>query len=62
MKSARENKTDTAKNTKTSSPVAEENKPKNTFAKFFSKVGYSIWMVVMIVGGVIAFLVSLFLL
>jgi len=37
----------------------EKEEPKNAFARFFSKIGYSIWFAVMVIGGVIAFIVSL---
>ncbi len=41
----------------------QEDKPdKGPVAEFFSKIGYSVWITVMIIGGVIAFVVSLFLL
>ncbi|WP_079736058.1 hypothetical protein [Salegentibacter salegens] len=50
------------KNTSTniaSKPAQENEEPKTGFGRFFSKVGYSIWIAVMVVGGIIAFLVSL---
>ena len=40
-------------------PKVDQEEPKNAFARFFSKMGYSIWIAVMVVGGIIAFLVSL---
>jgi len=42
-----------------SNPVVDQDEPKNAFSRFFSKMGYSIWIAVMVVGGIIAFLVSL---
>lgn len=40
-------------------PEIDQEKPKNAFIRFFSKMGYSIWIAVMVVGGIIAFLISL---
>ncbi|WP_037316455.1 hypothetical protein [Salegentibacter sp. Hel_I_6] len=40
-------------------PSPEQEESKNAFARFFSKMGYSIWFAVMVIGGVIAFIVSL---
>lgn len=37
-------------------------KEKTSIKSFFGKVGYSVWIIVMVVGGILAFLVSLFLL
>ncbi len=42
-----------------SNQVVDQDEPKNAFSRFFSKMGYSIWIAVMVVGGIIAFLVSL---
>jgi hypothetical protein len=42
-----------------SNPAVDQDEPKNGFVRFFSKMGYSIWIAVMVVGGIIAFLVSL---
>lgn len=42
-----------------SNSETDQEKPKNTFTRFFSKMGYSIWIAVMVVGGIIAFLISL---
>ncbi|OEY71624.1 hypothetical protein [Salegentibacter salarius] len=58
MEHNQKNNTDTSKNI-ASKPVQEKEEPKTGFGRFFSKVGYSIWIAVMVVGGVIAFLVSL---
>lgn len=60
MKPKQENKTKTDDEI-TATTVTEEEKPKSAVGQFFSKIGYSIWVVVMVIGGVIAFLVSLFL-
>ncbi|APS38834.1 hypothetical protein SAMN04488033_10739 [Salegentibacter agarivorans] len=57
MEPNQENKTTTSNIT--SEPTQEKEEPKTGFGRFFSKVGYSIWIAVMIVGGIIAFLVSL---
>ena len=35
---------------------------KRPFLKMAKKVGFSIWMIVMLIGGALAFIVSLFLL
>ncbi|MBO2544317.1 hypothetical protein J0871_07805 [Salegentibacter sp. BDJ18] len=43
----------------TSKPTQEKEEPQTGIGRFFSKVGYSIWIAVMVVGGIIAFLVSL---
>jgi len=42
-----------------SNQVVDQDEPKNAFSRFFSKMGYSIWIAVVVVGGIIAFLVSL---
>lgn len=42
-----------------SKPTQEKEEPQTGIGGFFSKVGYSIWIAVMVVGGIIAFLVSL---
>tara|TARA_Y100000588_G_C13908628_1_gene776114 strand:- start:428 stop:613 length:186 start_codon:yes stop_codon:yes gene_type:complete len=42
-----------------SKPRQEKEEPQTGIGGFFSKVGYSIWIAVMVVGGIIAFLVSL---
>lgn len=53
------NPINTSKKNKQHEPLEE---PKNKFSKFFSKAGYTIWVIVIAVGSIIAFLVSLFLL
>jgi len=58
MESNQKNKTNTSTK-RVSKPVQDKEEPKTAFGRFFSKVGYSIWITVMIIGGVIAFLVSL---
>ena len=58
MESNEENKIRNKK-TKTSPTPGDKEEPKTGFSRFFSKMGYSIWITVMIIGGVIAFLVSL---
>ncbi|MGW1455110.1 hypothetical protein ACWBC2_08970 [Salegentibacter agarivorans] len=55
MEPNQENKT----TSNTSKPTQEKEEPKTGIGRFFSKVGYSIWIAVMVVGGIIAFLVSL---
>lgn len=40
-------------------PKKEKIKPQTATGRFFSKMGYTIWITVMIIGGIIAFLVSL---
>ncbi|WP_282017552.1 hypothetical protein [Salegentibacter mishustinae] len=49
---------ETSKEAQSNSETDQE-KPKNAFTRFFSKMGYSIWIAVMVVGGIIAFLISL---
>lgn len=61
MQPDQESNTKTSRNI-ASKPEQEKEEPKTGFERFFSKVGYSIWISVMVVGGIIAFLVSLFLL
>ena len=41
---------------------SEDKKPKNAVGGFFSKIGYSVWVIVLVIGGLIAFGVSLLLL
>ncbi|UBZ07417.1 hypothetical protein LDL76_01615 [Salegentibacter mishustinae] len=57
MESNQKNKTTTSNIT--SKPTQEKEEPQTGIGRFFSKVGYSIWIAVMVVGGIIAFLVSL---
>jgi len=57
MESNQKNKTTTSNIT--SKPTQEKEEPQTEIGRFFSKVGYSIWIAVMVVGGIIAFLVSL---
>lgn len=52
--------------TQTSSPIASvpseaEKKKDSSFLRFLKRIAYSIWAVVMAIGMVIAFLISLFL-
>ncbi|MBZ9729786.1 hypothetical protein LB467_08790 [Salegentibacter sp. JZCK2] len=47
------------KKTSTSTPPGDKEESKTAAGRFFSNVGYSIWIAVMVIGGVIAFLVSL---
>ncbi len=49
---------ETSKKARSNSETDRE-KPKNAFTRFFSKMGYSSWIAVMVVGGIIAFLISL---
>lgn len=58
MQADKNNNTKTTSNT-ASKPTQEKEEPKTGFGRFFSKVGYSIWIAVMVVGGIIAFLASL---
>ena len=57
MESNQKNKTTTSNIT--SKPTQEKEEPQTGIGRFFSKVGYSIWIAVMVVDGIIAFLVSL---
>ena len=43
-------------------PQPKEEKERNAFQRFFKRFGYSVWLLVMAVGGIIAFVISLFLL
>lgn len=39
----------------------QEDKPKGSFMQALGRIGYSVWLIVMIVGGVLAFLISILL-
>lgn len=39
----------------------QKDKPKGAFMEALGRIGYSVWIIVMIVGGVLAFLLSLLL-
>ena len=39
----------------------QEEKPKGSFREALGRIGYSVWIIVMIVGGALAFLLSLLL-
>ncbi len=58
MESNQEHHTNTSSNI-ASKAKQEKEEPKTGIGRFFSKLGYSIWIAVMVVGGIIAFLVSL---
>ncbi len=36
-------------------------KSKTSFIKLFTNIGYSVWIIVMVIGGIMAFIISLFL-
>ena len=39
----------------------EESKERSSFREFVGRIGYSVWITVMVIGGLLAFLASLFL-
>jgi hypothetical protein len=47
---------------KESEKKSASEKPKSKLSLFFSKMGYSVWMIVMVIGGILAFITSLLLL
>ncbi|HEY9184732.1 MAG TPA: hypothetical protein VIM94_05365 [Salegentibacter sp.] len=40
----------------------EESKKESSFREFVGRIGYSVWITVMVIGGILAFLASLLLL
>lgn len=50
------------KDSRLTKPEKKKEKEKPSVKSFFGKVGYSVWIIVMVVGGILAFLVSLLLL
>ena len=57
-KKARRSKTDPL-NMDHLTPLSEHD---NSIVRFFAKTGYTVWIIVMVVGLILAFIVSLFLL
>lgn len=57
-----ENELDSNSTSETNKKSESLKEPPNKLAQFFSKAGYTIWIIVIAVGSIIAFLVSLFLL
>ena len=57
-KNARRSKTDPL-NMDHLTPLREHD---NSIVRFFAKTGYTVWIIVMVVGLILAFIVSLFLL
>ena len=41
--------------------LSPEEKQEHAFVRFIKKTGYTIWIAVMVIGGTLAFIVSLFL-
>lgn len=52
----------TFKDSRINSRKKVKEKEKTSVKNFFGKLGYSVWIIVMVIGGILAFLVSLFLL